>query len=261
MFIKHGFLLTKSLLSEYLGTLLHLSCSKHIRYMDPLIDKVLADAGLVLNQLLCNPMLLKEFEAFAFTKERVQEGNKLYSQTYVHQQKIKSVIGDSIGGSCSLLKKLNKAKTPFFEHFYQAKKSFMPECSSWEELNLSAPRKPSISGWLVQSTMFYETLFSDDVKMLFMKEAGVGQEAMARVLSLLEELEKELLAFWDKFGLHRDFMKRDRSLDKLNLWLFNFEKLAYYIAAEKPHYLQLLGLSVKPSHYSITPEAISSSLK
>ncbi|MCX6582849.1 MAG: hypothetical protein NT166_21950 [Candidatus Aminicenantes bacterium] len=121
--------------------------------------------------------------------------------------------------------------------------TFENEKDIMQELGLFGKRERSASGFITQSTFFYNTLLNKDKIYNRIAKFQITKEMLQADLELVNDFEKANQEQEDAKGSFKEeTKKRDISYRKLRHWMREFEKVNKIVFHDKPYLLERLRL-------------------
>ena len=124
--------------------------------------------------------------------------------------------------------------------------AFKKEPGVATKLALNGRRKESFSGWLEQANLFYDNALANPDILNGLAKFGITEEKLQAGKTQVEELAALNAAQEKEKGEAQQATKtRDEALDALDDWLEDFLAIAEVALADKPQFLEALGVRVR----------------
>ena len=135
------------------------------------------------------------------------------------------------------------ANAVYVPHVKVARIALKKDASLSVQLDLAGERKQKQSAWMGQTKVFYTNLLSNEAALAKMAAFGQTREK-------LEVGQTLVLAVEEKFALRKKEMgeaqnateARDSAADELQDWYSDYIEIARLALADKPQYLEMLGI-------------------
>jgi hypothetical protein len=210
------------------------------------IDAKLLNAQVTIDNALGNSAISEAVANFGYNKTKLLAGKALYETALKLHNRQKVEYGEQYAATSELETALSKADKMYMVHLKVARIALRKQISAAEALRLNGQRKKTYSGWIEQTTLFYENaLASAEIKAALagfgidLVKLKAGEAAVNEVRSLLAAQLKE------KGEAQAATKARDEALDALMEWFSDFIVIARIALENDPQLLEILGIVVE----------------
>lgn len=215
--------------------------------MSKIIESLLTKANVAIYNGIENAELAKQLAVYGYDADRLTEGKTLCDTAKaLHQKQVKE-YGEQYDATRELEGTRIKANMVYMKHVKIARVALKNRIGDWDKLQINGKRKKSVSGWLVQASLFYINLLGDEKLLEQMAGYGITAEKLQEGQKLISEAETSYAKQLKELGESQDATKaRDEAIDKLQYWYSDYIEIARIALEEKPQYLEIMGI-VEPS--------------
>jgi len=207
--------------------------------MNRKIDDQLAEVRLAVAGVLENPEIMKKLEKLNYTKKMVQEGNAHINK--IEMLGVQQDDGHGLQKSATLQLRAAKteAHTLYMRHLSIARIALSQHPELWDVLKLKGVRKQAISGWIRQTSAFYNNISRvQDI----MDKHGVTADEVAQGKAMIEAIASyQVQQSKGKSQKQQATQERQEARKALQLWMRDFLYIARYALKDNKQQLEALG--------------------
>ena len=203
----------------------------------------LNQAGLLINNALANPAIIKELNAYNFHEECFLNLKEQFEKVISLTEKQKKEYGDQFQATAAVEEARAVADNAYKKSLKIARIAFRNHPAAASALLLDGNRKASVSGFLEQSRTFYNNLLADDKMVAEMANYNCNREKLtaekeqvARVSAAFENQQKE------RGEALQATKERDAVLDQFEQQVADLVTICKIAFEERPDVLTALGI-------------------
>ena len=205
-------------------------------------DRTLA-AQVAIDNSLNIPGISKELEVYGYNKNKLEQGRSLHDQAVKVITKQKAEYGDQFEATEDLAYAWELSEAAYMRSIKVSRVAFKKDRKANAALKLTGDRKETLSGFINQTTLFYDNLLADPQLLQGMKTFGYTKAKLTeekklvdKVVALNAKQEKE------KGEAQATTKRRERVMDRLDAWMSDFRVIARVALEDKPQWLEKLGI-------------------
>ena len=211
------------------------------------LDSKLLFAQNAITNALNNEPIKASLAEFGYDEPRLKTGMALYEKVAELQDNHTKEYGEQYAATDALNLAKAGANKLYIDYVKVARIALKGNRSADESLQLTGPRKESLSGWMKQAKAFYANALSSDTILAALANFGITREKLKAgqewVIKVEDSYNKQLK---EKGEAQAATKLRDEAFDNLQEWIADFTSIARIALAEKPQYLEALGI-IEPS--------------
>lgn len=205
-------------------------------------DYYLMARTLIYNSLDNEEIVVRMNDA-GYPKERLEEGKKLYDESFA----LKVKQDDSKGVSSEASKEFKEAFKRADDYFAQlikfARIALEDDIPSLEKLAIKCQRKKNISGWISQAETFYSNALSNPILQAKLSDCGITEKKLLEGQSLAKVVIKMHGIKEEKDGrAQMATSKKEQALRELKKWVKKYRKTARLALAAEPQLMEIIGI-------------------
>lgn len=205
-------------------------------------DRTLA-AQVAIDNSLNIPGISKELEVYGYNKNKLELGKSLFGQAVKVITRQKAEYGDQFEATEELANAWELSEAAYMRSIKVSRVAFKKDRKANAALKLTGDRKETLSGFINQTTLFYDNLLADPQLFQGMKTFGYTKAKLTeekklvdKVVALNSKQEKE------KGEAQASTKRRERVMDRLDAWMSDFRVIARVALEDKPQWLEKLGI-------------------
>lgn len=212
---------------------------------DQKIDVFLLSSRIAIVNAIENPPIATMLADFGYDAERLNAGKELLENAEGQQALKTKEFSEQIAATATLHREMEEAKALYDKHYKIARIAFKDNEGVLTALQLKGRRKRSYSGWLEQSLTFYTNLLGNSIALEGMAGFNITKEKLEAGQKEAKEVEQAYAQQHKEKGeAQQATVNRDVAFDLLDDWLSDYLQIARLALAEKPQYMEALGIVV-----------------
>ncbi|MBN2036969.1 MAG: hypothetical protein JW768_09535 [Chitinispirillaceae bacterium] len=206
-------------------------------------DELLRDYSVTLTNAAGDAGIGQALAGRGYGKDRLSEGASLLSQVNDLFAKQKQEYGEQLEASAALKETFNRADSAYNPSYKIARIAFEDDPNAFTALMLSGTRSKLISVWHKQADTFYRNLLGNGEFVAKMAEYGYTAEQLSNEHALVQEVMAANARHKKEMGESQEATKvRDAAMEKLEVWMSKFYRIARIACAGQQQWLEKLGL-------------------
>lgn len=209
------------------------------------IDQRLTSMQLVLDAVAADSSMQETLSQFGYDEQRLEQGRQLYTSAADLQRRQQAEYGQQYAATDTVNAAWETADAEYTRLVKIARVALKNQPGLWTTLDLVGPRKPSLSGWLLQARQFYENALAQPIILAALSSYGItaarlqaGRVQVAAVETANVEQNRE------RGEAQEATFKRDAALDEMDAWYSDFLSIARVVLNDTPQQLEKLGVAV-----------------
>jgi hypothetical protein len=205
-------------------------------------------ADVAIQNALDNPEILAALSAYGYDEAALQAGADLLATAQARHRQQQDEYAEQYSATEALNAAREAAAEVYSEHLTLARIAFREDGERYRFLQLDQRRKRTFSGWVEQAQSFYARLLeTPGVLDALLARFPLDQAAFEAARDDIEALtDLNLAQENEKHEAQEATKTRDAALDALDVWLFDYRRVAEIALKAHPQQLEALNFGAIP---------------
>jgi hypothetical protein len=209
------------------------------------MEDLLVNSKMAISNAMSDDEIKTLLLEYNYDESRYNLGLELHKKAEELYKKQKKEYSEQYKASEELDKAYNAAKQVYREHVELTRLAFRNDPSQLVSLGIEGSMHRQFSAWLTQARQFYDNAINDEKVLEKISRYNVTKEKLEKGFQLISMVEVANNKQEKEKGEAQQFTKdRDKTMDDLADWIYEFSVVAKFALAEKPQLLEKLGIKV-----------------
>lgn len=215
--------------------------------MNQKINELIKKSGIAIENGTNQPEITDAMLPYGYTPERLAEGKGYLDETSRLNSKQIQENAEQQAATEALNRAIDEADKEYIPLLKIARIAFKKDSNRWVQFQLSGARETKQADWLAQTNVFYTNLLVDEEAQAKMAVFGQTKEKLETGFELVKNVQQKMALRKKEMGEAQSATtKRNEVVQLLQDWHNDYIEIAKIALADKPQYLEMLGV-IEPS--------------